>query len=86
LSEELGISVHQLSQILNERLGKNFHQYINEHRIEEAKRMILDEPERTVLSVAYAVGFNSKSAFSKAFRTFTGITAQEYRKKYSVRK
>ncbi|HNH07853.1 MAG TPA: helix-turn-helix domain-containing protein [Leptospiraceae bacterium] len=47
---------------------------------------MLDEPERTVLSVAYAVGFNSKSAFSKAFRTFTGITAQEYRKKYSVRK
>lgn len=86
LSEELGVSVHQLSQILNEKLGKSFYQYINEYRIEEAKKMILDEPDRTVLSVAYAVGFNSKSAFTKAFRIFTGITAQEYRKKYSVRK
>lgn len=83
LSEELGISTHQLSQILNERLNKNFYQYINEHRIEEAKKIILDEPERSILSIGFAVGFNSKSAFNKAFKSFTGITPIEYRKKYS---
>ena len=84
LAEELNVTSHQLSQILNEKLGKSFHQFINEHRIVEAKRMLVDEPDRSVLSIAYAVGFNSKSSFHKAFLNSTGITPTKYRANYSV--
>lgn len=82
LAEELGIQSHQLSQIVNEKLGKSFPVYINEWRIQEAKAMLLAEPSRSTLSVAMAVGFNSKSAFHKAFQQFVGITPQRYREKY----
>jgi AraC-like DNA-binding protein len=78
----LGISHHQLSQLLNERLSMNFNTYINSYRIEEAKKLLIAYPDRTVLTVAYEVGFNSKSSFYESFTKITGITPVEYRKSY----
>lgn len=68
LAEACGISPHQLSQILNERLGTTFTNYVNGRRVEAARALLIDEPERSVLSIALAVGFNSKSAFNRAFQ------------------
>lgn len=84
-AQELQISPHQLSQILNERVNKNFYQYINEYRIDEAKKILVERADDTILSIAYSVGFNSKSAFNKSFKQFTGLTPLEYRKKYSYK-
>ncbi len=78
----LGITHHQLSQLLNERLSMNFKTYINSYRIEEAKKLLIDYPDRTVLTIAYEVGFNSKSSFYEFFIKITGITPVEYRKTY----
>ncbi|MCX7998667.1 MAG: helix-turn-helix domain-containing protein, partial [Leptospiraceae bacterium] len=66
LALELNISTHQLSEILNAKIGKNFHTFINEYRIEEAKKLLLIEANRNILSIAMAVGFNSKASFNKA--------------------
>ncbi len=82
LADDLAIHTHQLSQILNERFNKNLHSFVNEYRIDEAMQMLVTEPERSVLSVALAVGFNSKSAFNAAFTRFTGMTPSSYRRKY----
>lgn len=78
----LGITHHQLSQLLNERLSMNFNTYINSYRIEEAKKLLVANPDRTVLTIAYEVGFNSKSSFYESFTKITGITPVEYRKNY----
>jgi len=78
----LGVTHHQLSQLLNERLNMNFNTYINSYRIEEAKRLLIANPDRTVLTIAYEVGFNSKSSFYESFTKITGITPVEYRKTY----
>lgn len=83
LAEELKITSHQLSQIINEKLNQTFPQFINEYRISEAKKMILEEKTRSVLSIAYAVGFNSKASFNRTFKQVTGITPQQFRKNYS---
>lgn len=80
LARELKISSHQLSEILNERMNKKFYDYINEYRIMEAKKLLTLNPEDTILSIAYAVGFNSKSAFNKAFKAYIGETPNSYRK------
>ncbi|HNK59500.1 MAG TPA: helix-turn-helix domain-containing protein, partial [Leptospiraceae bacterium] len=56
LANELSITPHQLSEILNEKLNKNFAQYINEFRIAEAKKLLLEESKRSILSIGYAVG------------------------------
>jgi AraC-like DNA-binding protein len=80
LSVRLGIQHHQLSRILNEDLGMNFRSYLNRYRIEEAKRLLLERPDVSILDIAYEVGFNSKSAFNTVFAKETGLSPTEYRK------
>jgi len=78
LSKEIQISAHQLSQLLNDELGKNFTTYINEFRIEEACRIIATDYRFTLESIGYEVGFNSKSTFFSAFKKFKGVTPAIY--------
>lgn len=80
LAEELEISPHQLSQILNEKLNQTFPQYVNSYRVNEAKKLIAEDSERSILSIAFAVGFNSKASFNRAFKSLSGLTPQEFRK------
>jgi AraC-like DNA-binding protein len=81
LSQALGITPHQLSQFLNQHYSKNFNSFVNGYRIDDAKKLLVEEPDRNTLSIALAVGFNSYSAFHSAFRRITGISPAEYRKK-----
>ncbi len=81
LAEELLISGHQLSRILNESYGKNFNEFLNEYRINEAKKLLVTQPERPVLSIGYEVGFSTKTTFNAQFLKLTGKTPAEFRKK-----
>jgi len=80
LAGEVSITTHQLSQLLNERLSTSFNNYVNQYRIEYSKRLLIEEPGRSVISIAYAVGFNTKSTFYNAFSRFTGKSPQDFRK------
>ena len=80
VANELNITAHQLSELLNVKLKMNFNSFINQYRIKEAKKMLIEESERSVLSIAYAVGFNSKSSFYEAFSRFIGKTPVQYRR------
>ena len=81
LAGELAIEPYQLSQILNEKLEKNFSMYINEFRIEEAKKILIREPDRSIISVSYTVGFNSPTSFYDWFLKLTGSSPTKFRKK-----
>lgn len=74
VSQELNISTHQLSQFLNNNLGKNFTSFVNEFRINEACKTIVSNDKLTLESIGYDVGFNSKSTFFAAFKKHTGTT------------
>jgi len=78
LSQELNISSHQLSQFLNNNLGKNFTSFINEFRINEACKIIASNDKLTLESIGYDVGFNSKSTFFATFKKYTGTTPLNY--------
>lgn len=78
LSKEINISSHQLSQFLNNNLGKNFTSFVNEFRINEACKIITSNDKLTLESVGYDVGFNSKSTFFAAFKKHTGTTPLNY--------
>lgn len=80
LARDLEISSQQLSEILNERMGKNFNTFINEYRISEAKILLIDEPGRSINSIANAVGFNSNTAFSITFSKYEGCSPSRFRK------
>lgn len=79
LSAHIKESPHYVSQVLNQELDTNFYQYINAHRVEHAKRELVDHPQRNVLEIALQVGFNSKSTFNTAFRKITQTTPSKYR-------
>ncbi|KFF13204.1 helix-turn-helix domain-containing protein [Flavobacterium hydatis] len=78
LSKEINSTSHQLSQFLNNNLGKNFTSYVNEFRINEACKIIISNDKLTIESIGYDVGFNSKSTFFAAFKKHTGTTPLNY--------
>ncbi|MCP4146545.1 MAG: helix-turn-helix domain-containing protein [bacterium] len=88
LAEGLGISQKVLSQIVNQQLNKNFKNFLNEYRVEEAKVKLLDPKEQdfVLLKIALDVGFNSKSVFNDAFKKFTGMSPTQYKKKAAAKK
>lgn len=77
-AKEIGISTHQLSQFLNNNIGKNFTTFVNEFRINEACEIMLSNEKLTLESIGYDVGFNSKSTFFAAFKKHTGTTPLNY--------
>ena len=81
LAEQLGQSAKLISEVINRHFGQNFSEYVNSHRIEEAKKLIeTSDHKTTILEILYAVGFNSKSSFYTAFKQYTGKTPSEYKK------
>ena len=82
LSKEVGISSRELSKLLNQYLSQNFHDYINNFRIEEFKNLVKDAKNSkfSILSISMDAGFRSKSTFNTAFKKFTGITPSQYYK------
>jgi len=88
LAAELSVKPKILSQIINEKLGQNFFDFINTYRIEEAKRLLVEheDPKITVLEILYEVGFNSKSSFNTVFKKNTGLTPSDFKKKYRKQK
>ncbi len=79
-ANELGITPNKLSQFLNENMGKNFSTFLNEYRVEEAKRILTSNTKYTIEAVGYEAGFSSKSSFYSIFRKITGITPLAFQK------
>ncbi len=81
LSTELDISMRDISQVLNQFCGKNFYDFVNSYRINEAKKLLLEEENKkeTILEILYKSGFNTKSSFNTAFKRYTGLTPTQYR-------
>ena len=81
LAKELGISIHELSRIINTGLRKNFNDFVNEFRIQDVARKMKDPAYNriTLLGIAYDCGFNSKTTFNRAFKQVTGKSPAQYK-------
>lgn len=79
LAKEMQISVHQLSQLLNDNLGKSFPIFVNEHRIAKAQKMLASNQTLTLEAIGYECGFNSKSTFYTSFKKIVGSTPAQYK-------
>lgn len=74
LATRMNISAHQLSQVLNDNIGKSFSTYINEYRINEACEKIESGSYLKIEEIGYEVGFNSKSTFFSTFKKIKNTT------------
>ncbi|MEM1192482.1 MAG: AraC family transcriptional regulator [Pseudomonadota bacterium] len=83
LAREMGVGEHTLRHLINTQLGaRNFSSFLNGYRVAFAKTR-LETPElrdRPVTTIAMEAGFNSLSAFNRAFKMATGQTPTGYRK------
>ena len=82
LAAAVDCSVNHLSQVINSGLGMSFFDYLNSYRIAYAKDLLAttDGRNRAILNIAFAVGFNSNSAFYAAFKKSVGQTPAQFRK------
>ncbi|MEM9930515.1 MAG: helix-turn-helix domain-containing protein [Bacteroidota bacterium] len=80
LAELLGVSKPELARLLNERIGMNFFEYINYHRIREFIELARGEQasQLTFFGLAQEAGFNSKTTFNKAFKQLMGVPPSTY--------
>lgn len=83
LAKILGVSAHQLSEFFNAELKTSFSAYLTRHRIAEAKKLLVEKLDHTVLAIGFEVGFGSKTAFNSAFKRAEGTSPTEFREKYS---
>lgn len=82
LAGAIGVTPHQLSQVLSLQLGLSFFEYVNGLRV-AAVKATLSRPQsvgRPLLEIALECGFGSKSAFNEAFKRATGLSPSAYRR------
>ncbi|MCZ6594140.1 MAG: helix-turn-helix transcriptional regulator [Bacteroidetes bacterium] len=80
ISERLGTTRHNTSQVINEHFGLNFFELINKYRIEAAQEILKNDKKKNlnIIDVAYEVGFNNKVTFNKSFRKQLSVTPSQY--------
>lgn len=80
LSEKLGTSRHNTSQVINEHFSLNFYELMNKFRIDEAVYLIKNEMDNNlnIIDIAYKVGFNNKVSFNKSFKKALSVTPSQY--------
>ena len=78
IAERLNTTRHNASQVINEHFGLNFFELINKYRIQDAVEILQNDTSRTIIDVAYQVGFNNKVTFNKSFKRFLSQTPTQY--------
>jgi YesN/AraC family two-component response regulator len=79
LADTMQISKHHLSQVINERLEKNFYDFINQYRVAEAQLLLVNPKYRHLTNLAVA----DKATFNAVFKKQTGQTPSEYVKNHA---
>lgn len=83
LAQKLSVREHRLRAVINRQLGyRNFAAFLNEYRIEAAKRTLADplHSDRQILQIALDLGYGSIAPFNRAFRTTTGQAPTDFRR------
>ena len=84
ISNETGYPVYQISQVINDVFRQNLFTFINKYRLEEAKKLLVQDytQDVSVLRIAFDSGFNSKSSFNNLFKEYTGLTPTQFRRQW----
>ncbi len=86
LAKLVGSNVKYVSKVINDSTGKNFKTLLNEYRIREACRRLVDDTNYghiTIRAIHQDLGFRSDTSFLTAFRKVTGMNPSEYKKAHT---
>jgi len=85
LSEQMNITPHQLSYVINSGFKINFFQFVNRYRVKKVKGFLLDKEKAhlSIMGMAFESGFNSKTSFNTTFKKICSQTPSEFKKSSS---
>lgn len=80
LADKLSLSEKLVSSLLNQHIGKNFNDFVNEYRVKEAQKRLVEpsQSQFTIAAIAADCGFNSLATFQRCFKQIVGITPSQY--------
>lgn len=81
LADQIQISTHQLSYLINTGFGENFFTFINRYRVKKASELLRNPAydHFNILVIGHESGFNSKTSFNTTFKKITNSTPTEFR-------
>lgn len=82
IAEDIGVEPDQLSAYLHRKNGKNVLSWRKCLRIEEAKRLLLDDPDLSIAAIARRIGIEDKSNFKRQFTEMVGMSPQQWRERH----
>jgi AraC-like DNA-binding protein len=78
LAAALGVHQNIISSCINST-GRSYSQFVNDYRIEYAKRLLQEDPDKKIATIYYESGFASEQTFFRAFKDRAGMTPSEWR-------
>ena len=82
LAELFGYNSSYLGKVFSKAAGRNFNVYIDEVRIENSKKLLLDHDYK-VYEISQLVGYTNVDYFHKKFKKYVGMSPAEYRKSHT---
>lgn len=81
ISDQLKTNRTYISRLINDEFGVNFNEFVNQYRVNEAKKLIKEDSDGlfTLGHIAEKSGFGSVNSFSRVFKETEGITPGKYR-------
>lgn len=74
----LGVTQQQMTRCVKQEIGVPFTLFANRYRVDHAKRIMQEQPDAKLASVALASGFTNETSFYRAFKAITGLTPKEW--------
>ncbi len=75
---EQNLTPSYLSQLIRQKSGRNFSDFLTQARMEQAK-LLLSDPNQKIYHISEKVGYINPNNFARAFKTYFGITPSEYK-------
>lgn len=81
VAKEIGMTNHEVSQVINNHFGVNFKEYVNRFRVQAIQEKLKDPSfaHLSIFGIAMDCGFNSKATFNRVFKSITGLSPSEYK-------
>ncbi|MBR4059025.1 MAG: helix-turn-helix transcriptional regulator [Lachnospiraceae bacterium] len=82
LAEMTGYSVSHFRRLFVKSYGVSPQEYIFQYKVQKAKELLTEEPEKSVEEIAELLGLYNAAHFCKMFKKKTGCSPGEYKEKY----
>jgi len=80
VAKHIGTNRSYVSKIINDNIGCNFNQFVNNYRLDEAKKLLKQQPELQITEISELSGFGSLNSFIRIFKINEKCTPTLFRK------